>query len=243
MRQTFLVAGLVVFSAAAQAASFPHKTAIYETTMAAPMMQSTSTSYVFFDGNIGTAISAEWRTEEMMGRKSRMLTLSKQGKVYSVDLEKRSCTRTDISAMTGSIADPEAFARKMRDQMGMKASGSCDGAGLKGTLYKSGFGDMCMYKDAFMLWQKSMGSDIRVTSVAFDKDLPKDKISLPAGIDCVDGPDLSRGMMGMREYSRSRDEGAASAPAGGGQPSQQDMEEAMKQAKEAMKQFGDMFSR
>ncbi len=240
MQKYIVSLSLLVVSASAISASFPHKSAIYQTITSGPMMKVVTDSYVYFDGDENTATSAEWVTQETpMGKKNK-LNITKKGIIYSVDLDKKHCTKTNIRSLTDSISDPEAFSKSIKQQMGLKESGSCKGAGLKGIKYTSSFSEMCMYKDVFMLWQTAMGTKTEVTKVKFDTDLPKDKTSIPAGITCIEGPDISQGWPGMQVPNGAASSGKTYDR--GGQQSPQDMEETMKKAQEAMKSFGDMFN-
>ena len=228
-----------LFAFPASYAALPFKTVIYDSVTEGPMMKSTSSHYDSYDGDAASAISAEWRTESIMGRQTRTLVLSKQGKVYNVNLVTRQCTVTDVSGITHSITDPEGFAKSLRQQMNFQQAGSCTGAGMKGIKYTSQFGEMCFYKDVFMLWQKTMGTNMRVTKVTFDQKLPQDKISLPAGIECIEGPDLSKGLPGMKSWddNRQSDPQSDEPRENDQQPSQQDIEKAMEQAKDVMKKL------
>ena len=239
----FLLVASTTASTSIMAASFPHTSAIYQTKMSGPMMKVTTDAYVYFDGDEKKAISAEWVTQESPIGKTHKLNITKNSIIYAVDLDKSHCTKTNIKSLTDSISDPEAFAKSIRQQMGLKENGTCEGAGLKGTKLTSSFSEMCMYKDVFMVWMNAMGTKTEVTKVKFDVDLPKDKISVPAGIKCVEGPDIAQGLQGMqmpngassgKTYDRSRQQSPQDMP--------QDMEETMKKAQEAMKSFGDMFN-
>ncbi len=237
-----LVSILYLFSVSTAYAALSFKTAIYESVTEGPMMKSSSTYYSDYDNNLDKAISSEWRTETIMGRQTRSLIINKQGKVYNVDLDTRQCTVTDISGITNAIHDPEDFAKSLKQQMNFQESGTCSGAGLQGKKYTSSFGEMCFYDDVFMLWQKTMGTHIRVTKVEFDKKLPKDKISLPAGIKCTEGPDLSKGFEGFKspginEQNEQNEQQSEMPARDEQQPSQQDIENAIEQAKDAMKQL------
>lgn len=244
-----LTASTTTASTSIMAASFPHTSAIYQTTMSGPMMKVTTDAYVYFDGDEAKAISAEWVTQESPAGKTHKLNITKNSIIYAVDLDKRHCTKTNIKSLTDSISDPEAFAKSMKQQMGLKENGTCEGAGLKGTKLTSSFSEMCMYKDVFMVWMNAMGTKTEVTNVKFDVDLPKDKISVPAGIKCVEGPDIAQGLQGMqmpngtssgKTYDRSQQQSPPGMKEQGME--NQDMEEAMKKAQEAMKSFGDMFN-
>lgn len=224
----FLLASTTAHSA------FPHKSAIYTMTMSGPMVEVVTDAYVYFGGKEDSAISAEWVTQQTPAGKTRNLNITKQGFVYAIDLDKQHCTKTNIKIITESITDPEAFAKSMKQQMNMQEVGSCEGAGLKGVKYKSSFGEICLYKDMFMLWQNAMGTKTQVTKVKFDTSLPKDKTSIPSGIKCVEGPDLSKGWQGMQQYQ------GESSSSDADEPPPQDVEEAMQKAREAMKSLGDM---
>lgn len=252
-------------SSLSHAASFPHTSAIFQTTMKGPMMEMTTDSYVYFDGNKSNAVSAEWvKQKNPMGSTNR-LNITKDGVVLAVDLDRMSCTRTNIKSFTESISDPEKFAESIKKQMNLTKSGKCEGAGLKGVKYTSSFGELCLYKDVFMLWQSAMGTMTKVTKVEFDKKLPQDKITVPAGVDCIDGPDLSKGWRGMmppgggsssslsesssdaagsqQEQEYERENSSSSNNASGNRQDQTppNMDEAMQKAKDVMKSLGDMF--
>lgn len=244
MNKTTFFIVLGVASVQASAASFPHKSAIYTTKTSGPMMESTIESYVYFDGNEETAISAQWMTDVVMGRKTRKLSVSKGGVVKTVDLDTKHCTETNISSFTQSIKDPEKLAKDMKQQMNLQEQGTCEGAGLTGTKYTSSFGELCMYRDVFMLWQNAMGTNIKVTNVKFDVDLPKSKTSIPSDIKCVAGPDLSQGWQGnYGDGTRAPESAPASGDRGSQPPPPQNMEEAMEKTKDVLKEFGfgDMF--
>lgn len=231
---------VLLFASSAANAAFPHKSAIYTTTMSGPMMEITSDYYVSFDANKGT--SAEWTTQKSPVGETRTLNITTDGIVHHVDLKKRQCTKTNVRAITGNISNPEALAASIKQQMNLKKAGSCEGAGYKGVKYTSPFGEMCLYHDVFMLWQSAMGTRTQVTKLKFDVSLPKDKITVPAGLDCKEGPDLSRGWQDvdpseLGSSTSSADEAASSNR----QPPPQDAEEAMKRAEDMMKSIGDMF--
>jgi len=226
---------LLLFSVPALSASFPHTRVISTSITKGPMTNITTSTYMFYDGNEKTAITAEWSTQQTPVGKKRKFTLTKGGYISSLDLDTKRCIKTNIQAVTESVQDPEALSASIKKQMGLKKAGACEGAGYQGVKYTSSFGEMCFYKDVFLLWQKGMGIDTRVTSVKFDVNLPKDKITLPAGIKCVAGPDLSQGWQGMQSYgqqsSESSDAAGSSqqqAPQPSSQPSPQNMDDAMK---------------
>ena len=230
----FLSYSTTIFSA-----SFPHKSAIFQTTTSGSMIDTITDSYVYYNADKATITSAEW-IKQKSPVKGHRLNLTKDGVVYSVDFNKNQCTKINVKTITDSINDPEAFAKNLRKQMGLIENGSCDGAGLKGVKYTSSFSEMCIYKDIFLLWQNVMGITTQVTKVTFDTDIPADKINLPSGIKCIDGPDLSKGMTGMmQDYRKPPSSGSTTKTKQKQSP--QDMDEAMKKAKEAMKSFGDMF--
>lgn len=229
---------LVLFSISSTAfcASFPHKTVSYKSTMKGPMVSVETDSYVVFSDDPNESITAEWTKQASPAGNKRTFNLTQQGKVYALDLDTQHCTKTDLQPMMDQIGDPEKFAQQMKQQMGLKKSGACAGAGLPGTKYTSSFGEMCFYQDVFLLWQKVMGSTTTISDVVFDETLPQEKIELPSGVTCVDGPDLSKGLDGLREYSNSS--AAKSKPK---TQNPQSMEEAMKKAQEAMEQLKGMY--
>ncbi len=229
---------LLLLSTEIYSASFPYKTVISESVTTGPMTEITTSTYSSFDGDVNTMISAEWSTQKTPAGKKRTFNLTKNGFVYAVDLDTKHCTKTDIKAMMNAISDPEAMSKDMKRQMGLKENGTCEGAGYKGIKYSSQFGEMCFYKDVFLLWQKVMGTQTKVTRVEFDVDLPKDKITLPAGIKCVEGPDISQGLRGLQSYRGSDSPDAAS-----GSSQQEAPQNAPQNMDDAMKMFKDMFGK
>ncbi len=227
---------LVLFSISSTAfcASFPHKTVSYKSTMKGPMVSVETDSYVVFSNDPNESITGEWTTQTTPTGNKRTFNLTRQGKVYALDLNTQHCTKTNLQPMMDQIGDPEKFAQ----QMGLKKSGGCEGAGLPGIKYTSSFGEMCIYQDVFLLWQKVLGSTTTISDVVFDESLPQEKIELPSGVSCVDGPDLSKGLDGLREYSSSAGTNAKSKPK---TQNPQSMEEAMKKAQEAMEQLKGMY--
>lgn len=242
MKKPAIALLLLMLSSPALSASFPYSTAIYDQITEAPMgMKITSKAYVRFSKNTNDTLFAEWVTEEssFTGAK-RKFNLNTGGTLYTLDLNTKRCTKTDIRGVTEMVNNPEDFAEGMKKQMGLTKAGPCEGAGLKGVKYTSSFGEMCFHKDVFLLWQKTMGSTTNISNIKFDVPLPKEKTQLPSDIKCSDGPDFSRGISGMSAT------GSTTAQGQGTMENQQqsppaNMEEAMKKAKEAMGNFGDLF--
>lgn len=232
MKPNFIVLLLLLPATSALSGKPPFTSVHSESIQTGPMMEIKTSTWSYYDGDMDTAVTAEWVTQKTPMGKQRKFNLTKKGIVYAVDLDTRHCTKTDVTAITGSIKNPEALAKNMKQQMGLKKEGTCEGAGFKGIKYTSGFGEMCFYKDIFLLWQNMMGNMTKVTKAEFDITLPKDKITLPAGIKCVQGPDLSQGWQGIQTYSNSQPSGSIPDQQPPQQPSPQNMDDAMKMFKE-----------
>ena len=241
MKRILIVAAALAASSSLFAAqSQPWETATYEQTMTGPMgMKVVSKHYVRYSKKLEDSRSAEWIDEESMMGKKKMLNIRDGKYMYAIDRQTKRCTKTDLSAVTDMINDPEQFAEQMKQSMNLKEIGKCEGGGLDGIKYKWSLGEMCMHKGMFLLWQKGMGTNIEVSNVKFNDSLPEDKMAVPADITCKEGPDLSKGFAGafggsnaMGETEREEREEAP-----------QNMEEAMQKAQEAMKSFGDLFGK
>jgi len=232
---------LLILSPSVYSASLPYSSAIYDQVMEGPMgVKITTTAYVRFSKNIDDTLFAEWVTEEnSFTGVQRKFNLTTGSVIYALNLDTKKCTKTNIKDVTAMVNDPEQFADMMKTQMGLKQAGSCEGAGLKGVKYTSSFGEMCFHKDVFLLWQKAMGSTTTISNIKFDVPLPKNKTQLPDNVTCTAGPDISKGFgdMGVSSSSAAREQRAI----GNQQQTPANMDEAMKKAKEAMENFGDLF--
>jgi hypothetical protein len=236
MNKTAISLPLLLLSTNVLAASFPHETVISTTTMKGTMVDVHTETYARYSNNMDDSMSAEWVTQKTPVGVTRKFNLSKNGQVYAYDLDTGRCTVTDTKALTDKIGDPMQLAKDIKTQMNMKKVGACEGAGIQGTKYTSSFGEMCFYKDVFMLWQKTMGTTTRVTRVEFDKPLPSNKTRLPAGVKCVAGPDFSKGIGGLMSGGSSAS--AFAAPARKKQAAPANMDEAMKKMQKMLKQMG-----
>ena len=217
MRKIVLAVLLAGFSSFSMAMSFPHKTASYTSTMNGPMgMKVYTEAYTSFDGK--NSVVAEWVTQKTPMGTTRTFNLNKGGFVFAVDMDKDKCTQTDISGVQNMVDDPEKMAEQMKQQMQLKENGTCEGAGLNGTKYSSPFGELCLYKDVFLVWMNAMGSKTVVDNVKFDIELPKDKTTLPAGMQCEQGPDLSKGLGGLIPNGQKGDGSNNTEPRGQQQP-------------------------
>ncbi len=241
MKKSAAIILLLILSSSVYSASLPYSTAIYDQVMEGPMgLKITTKAYVRFSKNIDDSLFAEWVTEEnSFTGAQRKFNLTTGSVIYALNLDTKKCTKTNIKAITEMVNDPEQFADKMKKQMGLKQAGSCEGAGLKGVKYTSSFGEMCFHKDVFLLWQNAMGSTTKLSNVKFDVPLPKDKTQLPSGVTCSDGPDISGGFGDMGASSSSAAQGQRAT--GNQQQTPPNMDQAMKKAKEAMENFGDLF--
>jgi len=230
MKRFLAILTSTIIASSASASSFPHRTAIFSQTTTNPMMEVSSKLYVSFSEKKYT--SAEWETQNTSTGTKRTLKLNDGKFIYTVDLDANHCTKTKIDAHSLEVKDPTKLANEMKRQMGLEKDGACQGAGLKGTQYKSSFGKMCFYKDVFLLWQEVMGSRTKITDVKFDVALPKNKTKLPSGINCTEGNRYSNQFdyNQSSSYSSSREKHRHQNP--------ENIEEAMKQAKEAMQQLG-----
>ena len=239
---------LFLFVSHVQAGSEPPwNTAIIDQTMTGPMgMKVTTKSYLKFSNKIEDSFSAEWEEMEnsFTGKKEK-LTIKDGTHVYVLDLGTNRCTKTNIKAVTDMVNDPMQVAEQMKKTMNLNEAGQCTGVGnRKGILYKWSLGEICMLDGILTLWQKGADTLIEVTKLELDVTLPKDKISLPPGTKCSEGPDFSRGFTNMGSFEHSdMVEANPTENSRSQQPPPQNMEEAMKKAQEAMKSFGDLFNR
>jgi len=228
---------LLAFSNSSSA-SFPYKSAIFKTTTDGGVVKIESQTYMTFSKNPEDSITAEWSVQETMGQVERSFNLTKGGFVYHLNLDTKQCTKTNIKVFTDQINDPERLAKQMKQALQMKPAGSCEGDGHKGTKYTHSMGEICLLDDVFMLWQKSLGGMTTVTDIQFDANLPKDKITLPSDVNCVPGPDLSKGIGGMMNYGQSNSAAEQGSSANQPPPSQEEMQQLQKQADEMMKNLG-----
>jgi len=210
------------------------------------MMEMSSKVYIQFAEDISDYLEAEWREQKTPIGTERTFILTKQGIVYSLNLDTQQCTQQDVSKIMKGLtqgSDPQQFAEEMRKQMGLKEQGSCEGAGLTGTKYVSQLGSLCLYKDAFLLWQEMMGSNTRVTKVQFDKALPRDKIQLPKNVNCIQDPSLEEALGNIPAYPGIQAQEAEPSSTSGESVDQSApvTEEEMQQMKDMMKKLGDMF--
>ena len=246
MNKVILTLLLLLPFSSSYSASFPYKSAIFKTVTDGGVFKNESETYTSFSKNPEDSITAEWARQEALGRVERSLNLTKGGVLYHLNLDTNQCTKTNIKALTDKINDPERLAKQMKQDLQMKPAGPCKGDGHKGILYTHSFGEICLLDDVFMLWQKSPGVTSKVTDIKFDVRLPKDKITLPSGVNCVPGPDLSQGLGGMMNYGQSNSasgqgdsqSGTSSSSTTQQQPSQEEMEKLQKQANEMMKNLG-----
>lgn len=231
-----LLAVLLVmgYTSVGLSADFPHKSAIYERSVTAPLMEITSEVYARYADNFADYMEAEWRVQKSPMGNERRFVLLKEGVVYSVDLDTQHCTKTDITERDQPASlghDPRGMVENMKRQMGLKAAGDCQGAGLNGIKWASRHMTLCMYEDMFPLWHEAMGSTTRVTRVSFDEELPANKISLPANMVCEAGTPLP-GMMGPGR--------AVQQPPGSAPGEMPDMDDAMRRAQEAMQKLQEL---
>ncbi|MBT8436325.1 MAG: hypothetical protein KJP11_03050 [Gammaproteobacteria bacterium] len=246
MNKAILILLLILPFSNSYSAPFPYKSAIFKTITDGGVFKHESETYITFSKNPEDSLSAEWASQEALGRVERSFNLTKDGVVYHLDLDTNQCTKTNIQVLTDRINDPERLARQMKQELQMKPAGNCKGGGYEGTRYTHSFGEMCLLDDVFMLWQKSPGATTEVTEIRFDVRLPEDKITLPSGVNCVPGPDLSKGIGGMMSYGQSnsatQQNNSQGNTSGGStnqqQPSQEEMEKMQKQATDMMKNLG-----
>jgi hypothetical protein len=234
--------------------TFKHKSAIY-TEITTGMREATITVYTNFpEGkDVTEYIRAEYVDEKTFAGRERSLNLTKDGFMHRVNLDTGQCTKTDIRKMTEGFYkgdDPEKISKEMQQSLGLEKVGTCSGAGLNGEHLKSSFTEMCMYKNVIPLWQKTMGTESRITEIEFDVRLPKDKINLPNNVTCTKGPDMEDIRKKMRGQSDSYPQQAPDSSSDSSYdqqnqtpPDAPNMDEAMKKAQEAMKALGDMFKK
>ena len=220
------------------ASSFSANSAIFKTITDGGVFKQESETFMTFSKDPEGSIMAEWAIQETLGQVERSFNLTKGGFVHHLNLDTKQCTKTNIKVLTDRVNDPERFAQQMKQQLNMKPAGTCEGAGHKGIKYTHSLGEICLLDDVFMLWQKSAGVTTTVTDVRFNVSLPEDKITLPAGVKCVPGPDLTQGIGGMMNYGQSSPAAGQSDSANQPPPSQEEMQKLQKQANEMMKNLG-----
>lgn len=243
----------VLISSASFAAKFPYDSAYFvtETTLPGNIGSMRSEHYILKDAK--KFITAEWATENNRFQgSSKKLNLTKNGFVYAVDLVTRSCTQTDIKDVENTFDDPEEAMEMMKTSMNMKKAGKCEGSGYDGVLYESMMGRFCFHKDIFMLWTEVLGSRTEAKDIKFNGRIPKDKISLPKGLDCKRGMSFAEAMSAAdgAVVGESASESAVSASDTASSSSNpveptQEMtpEEAMKAAQDLLQGLGDLLGK
>ena len=200
-----ILATVILWPAPALSISFNHKSAIY-TEITTGMREATTTVYTTFPKgkDMTDHVRAEYVDEKTFVGRERSLNLTKGGFVHRVNLGNGQCTKTDIRKMTEGFYqgdDPEESSKEMQKNLGLEKKGTCSAAGLTGEHLKSQFMEMCIYKNVIPLWQKTMGTETKITDIELDARLPKDKINLPKNVICTEGPDMQDIMKKMRGQS------------------------------------------